>query len=195
MSDVISFPGLGITVNPPRVAFELFGRGIYWYGIILATAFLLAAVYCIRRAPKFGITGDDLTDVLIFATPAAIICARAYYVVFEWRCTPAIHHPAVYLGWGRRHLRGHPRRAHRRPDRDHRQKNQLRAVLDISSLGLLIGQIRRAMGQLRQPRGLRHRHRPPWRMEIYDRIAGVRQPCIRPPVRIALERAGLCPAT
>ena len=79
----IEFPGLGLTFHIQRVAFELFGRSIYWYGIIIACGFLLAAVFCSRQAHQFGIKRDHLLDMLLFALPIGIICARIYYVVFN----------------------------------------------------------------------------------------------------------------
>ena len=39
----ITFPGLGLTFHIQRVAFQIFGKDIYWYGIIIAAGFLLAA--------------------------------------------------------------------------------------------------------------------------------------------------------
>ena len=80
----ISFPNLGIEVNPSRVAFEVFGKEIYWYGIIIAVGFILAVVYAMVRARQFGLVDDDILDMLFAAVPAAIICARLYYCVFYW---------------------------------------------------------------------------------------------------------------
>ncbi len=82
--NTVSFPGLGISVNLNRIAFSLFGLNIYWYGIIIAVGFLLAALYCNHRAKDFGIKKDDLLDLLIFAVPISIIGARAYYVIFMY---------------------------------------------------------------------------------------------------------------
>ena len=42
LTSPISFPNLGITVDPSPVAFTIFGKEIYWYGIIIACGFLLA---------------------------------------------------------------------------------------------------------------------------------------------------------
>lgn len=80
----ITFPNLGISVDPPRVAFSVFGKEIYWYGILIAAGFLLAVIYCCKRAPKFGLKEDHILDMLIVATPVAIIFARAYYCAFNW---------------------------------------------------------------------------------------------------------------
>ena len=78
MYQEISFPGLGLSFNPSRVAFSIGGKSFYWYGVIIAVGFLLAVVYAARRCKQFGITQDQLIDMLICAGPSAIVCARAY---------------------------------------------------------------------------------------------------------------------
>ena len=80
----ISFPNLGIELNPSRVAFSLFGKEIYWYGIIIAAGFILAVIYAMVRAKQFGLIDDNILDMLFAAVPTAIICARLYYCVFYW---------------------------------------------------------------------------------------------------------------
>ena len=80
----ISFPNLGIVINPSRVAFSVLGKDIYWYGIIIAMGFVLAVVYGMRRAPAFGLTEDNILDMLFAAVPTAIVGARMYYCVFYW---------------------------------------------------------------------------------------------------------------
>ena len=80
----ISFPNLGITVDPNPVAFTVFGKDIYWYGIIIALGFLLAVIYMMRRAPVFGLTQDDVLDEVLWAVPIGVICARLYYCIFYW---------------------------------------------------------------------------------------------------------------
>ncbi len=81
---LISFPSLGVTVNPSRVAFTLFGKSIYWYGVIIAACFLLGVLYATRNCRRFGIVEDDFFNCLILGTPAAVICGRIYYVVFNY---------------------------------------------------------------------------------------------------------------
>ena len=80
----ITFPSLGIAINPSRVAFSVFGKEIYWYGIIIALGFALAVFYGMKRAKKFALSGDDILDMLFAAVPLAIIGARAYYCIFYW---------------------------------------------------------------------------------------------------------------
>ena len=50
----IYFPGLGLEINPPST-FELFGRTIQLYVLIIVAGLVLAAVYGMRRAPRFGL--------------------------------------------------------------------------------------------------------------------------------------------
>ncbi|MGI6028230.1 MAG: prolipoprotein diacylglyceryl transferase [Candidatus Heteroscillospira sp.] len=85
MKPIISFPMFGenFSLNPPN-HFDIFGFSIYWYGVIIASGFLLAVCYCIKRSGEFGLTADNVLDMLIIATPLAIIGARLYYVVFNF---------------------------------------------------------------------------------------------------------------
>ncbi len=82
MTNLVSFPGLGLEFELNRVAVTLFGRPIYWYGVIIGCGFLLAVLLCSRWAPRFGVTGDQVMDMLIITVPAALVGVRAYYVIF-----------------------------------------------------------------------------------------------------------------
>ena len=84
LASPISFPNLGITVDPSRVAFSIGDKDIYWYGIIIAVGFVLAVLYACRCAPQFGLTEDHILDMLIIAVPLAVVCARLYYCIFYW---------------------------------------------------------------------------------------------------------------
>ena len=79
----ISFPSLGIDIDPVR-AFDIGPLSIHMYGIIIAFGLVLAAVYCMRRAPQFGLTEDHVLDGVLWVTPFAFLCARAYYCAFAW---------------------------------------------------------------------------------------------------------------
>lgn len=80
----ISFPMFGdLTLNPPAT-FHLFGIEIYYYGAIIAFGMVLAMIYCSRRAKSFGLTADNLFDLLIWLIPLSIVGARLYYVAFKW---------------------------------------------------------------------------------------------------------------
>ena len=69
---IISFPSLGLEMNPPAVI-SLFGLDIHLYGVAIALGFLLAVLYCARRAPEFGLEPDNVYDVIIWALPIGII--------------------------------------------------------------------------------------------------------------------------
>ena len=81
--EVISFPGLGIELNPPR-GFHIGSMSIYFYGIIIALGLLLAVLYGLKRSSQFGLREDDILDGVLGIVPLSIICARAYYCIFSW---------------------------------------------------------------------------------------------------------------
>ena len=35
MTNIVTFPGLGLEFHLDRVAFSLFGHPVYWYGVII----------------------------------------------------------------------------------------------------------------------------------------------------------------
>lgn len=80
----VYFEGLGIDFDLPSVAFSIGGYEVHWYGIIIAFGFMLAVLYGGRMAYKWHMSLDGMTDVLIWGTIFGVICARAYYVIFEW---------------------------------------------------------------------------------------------------------------
>ncbi len=84
LSDMpIGFPGLfgGFEINPDPVALHI-GHGIYWYGIILALGLLAGLYLCMKQAKRFGLTEDNVLDMILWATPLCIIGSRIYYVIF-----------------------------------------------------------------------------------------------------------------
>lgn len=84
MTNTLSFPGLGITVELNRVAFSIGDFPIYWYGITFALAFLVGVAYFYRHSRQVGIHPDDGFDILLCAVVGGVIGARAYYVIFQW---------------------------------------------------------------------------------------------------------------
>ena len=81
---VISFPGLGIEIDPPR-GFQIGSMSIYFYGIIIAFGLLMAVLYGLKRCNQFGLKEDDILDGVLCIVPVAIIFARAYYCIFSWQ--------------------------------------------------------------------------------------------------------------
>lgn len=78
----VTFPGLGLAIDVKDIAFRVFGWPIHWYGIIIAAGFLMAVMYCSRKADIYGIEQDDIVDLLLYAVPLCIIGARLYYIIF-----------------------------------------------------------------------------------------------------------------
>ena len=79
----ISFPGLGIDIDPIR-QFSIGPLTIHLYGVVIAFGLVLATMYCMRRSREFGLTEDYVLDGVLWITPFAIACARAYYCIFSW---------------------------------------------------------------------------------------------------------------
>lgn len=84
MSNIISFPGLGIdgfNVNP--VAFSIFGFDIMWYGIIITAAMVVGFFVALHNAKFEKIKTDDVLDLAIFLIIFSMIGARLYYVLMK----------------------------------------------------------------------------------------------------------------
>ena len=79
----ISFPSLGIDIDPVR-QLSIGPLTIHMYGIVIAFGLVLATMYCMRRSKEFGLTEDHILDGVLWITPFAIACARAYYCIFSW---------------------------------------------------------------------------------------------------------------
>lgn len=139
----ISFPmlGEGFSINP-SMSFSFLGLPLHWYGLIIAVGFLIAVIYAMRRSPDFGLTEDNIIDMLIYTVPLAVIGARLYYVLFNfslyrenlwdifktWNGGLAIYGAVIgavlgLLLYGRV------------------KKTSIGSYLDVGALGLLIGQL------------------------------------------------------
>ncbi len=68
-------------MNP--VAFTIFGLTVRWYGIMIALGLFLGILVMRQRARKLGMDDDLIIDIVLVCMPAAIIGARAYYVLFN----------------------------------------------------------------------------------------------------------------
>lgn len=72
-----------IALNP--IAFNLGPFAVHWYGIFIASAVLIAVFLSVKEGRKRGIDPDNIYDMILWTLPVAIICARIYYVVFQWQ--------------------------------------------------------------------------------------------------------------
>ena len=136
----ISFPKLGLTLDPPSgVSFG--NMSIYFYGVIIALGLFLAVAYALKRRKQFGLLEDDLLDGVLWIVPVSIICARAYYCIFRWEEFAADPISVLYIWKGGIAIYGGIIGAalsvivHCKI-----KKISLPAVLDIVALGFLIGQ-------------------------------------------------------
>ncbi len=84
MLNVISFPGLGLEFEVSRSLFSVFGIPIYTYGLIIGLGLCVGFLYALREVKKCGISQDDFYNMFLIGVPASIICARIYYVIFNW---------------------------------------------------------------------------------------------------------------
>ena len=80
MTNLVTFPGLGLSFEINRVAFSIGGLNIYWYGVLIAVGLVLAMAFAMRHCVEFGIDGDAMVDVLVVGVVMGILSARVYYV-------------------------------------------------------------------------------------------------------------------
>ncbi|OAT86773.1 prolipoprotein diacylglyceryl transferase [Desulfotomaculum copahuensis] len=69
-------------INP--VAIHLGPLPIRWYGILMASAFVIGIILASRRARQNKLDPNHILNMITLIIPAAIIGARLYYVLFEW---------------------------------------------------------------------------------------------------------------
>ncbi|MBQ2897059.1 MAG: prolipoprotein diacylglyceryl transferase [Clostridia bacterium] len=89
MNNYVSIFGLELNINP--VAFDIGTKEVYWYGIIIAFALVMGYLISSYIAKKDSVSQDTVLDIVVFGAPAAIVCARLYYVIFsfsEYRQNP-----------------------------------------------------------------------------------------------------------
>ena len=79
MTNLVQFPGLGLSFELSRVAFSIGDIDIYWYGICIAFGLCLALVFAFRRCTEFGIDADSMVfsgSITPFSTSALSILWR-----------------------------------------------------------------------------------------------------------------------
>ena len=78
----------------------LFGLTVHWYGVIIALGMALAVALASVREKRLGLPRDTALDLALAGIPAAIVCARIYYVLFSWREYAAQPIKALYIWEG-----------------------------------------------------------------------------------------------
>ncbi|MEG1428029.1 MAG: prolipoprotein diacylglyceryl transferase, partial [Oscillospiraceae bacterium] len=138
----IQFPELGLNFTVNTTAFSIGWFSVQWYGIIIALGFLLAIGYGFKSCKKMNINKDGLFDAVLIGLVCGIIGARLYYVIF-FPGDKYINNPwlifnikegglGIYGGIIGGLLAGAIVAKLR--------KLKIGAVLDVASLGYLIGQ-------------------------------------------------------
>ncbi|MDX2065272.1 MAG: prolipoprotein diacylglyceryl transferase [Fimbriimonadaceae bacterium] len=54
------------------------------FGVILVIAFFVGIAITIRRAPRFGITGDQVLDASFYMLIAGVLGARLFFIAQDW---------------------------------------------------------------------------------------------------------------
>lgn len=67
------------------VAIQIGPVSIHWYGLIIDAAFILGTLLAYYHASKSGVSTEHLLNLIILIIPSAMIGARLYYVVFNWK--------------------------------------------------------------------------------------------------------------
>ncbi len=81
--NTITFPGLNFKIKLSRIAFSIGNIDIYWYAILMMSAFIIALIIFKIKDGKFGIKFSDMIDLSLFVIPISIISARIYYILFN----------------------------------------------------------------------------------------------------------------
>jgi phosphatidylglycerol:prolipoprotein diacylglycerol transferase len=76
---------LAVFTSPGPLLFQLGPFSLRWYGLLIALAVLLGLVLATRLGKLRGIDPALIADLLPILVLAAVVGARLYYVVFEWR--------------------------------------------------------------------------------------------------------------
>ncbi|USS84958.1 prolipoprotein diacylglyceryl transferase [Fructilactobacillus myrtifloralis] len=69
-------------LNP--IALQFGPLTVRWYGLIIASAVLIAVGLAMREVRRQGLNEDVVYNLILGAIPVAIVSARLYYVVFRW---------------------------------------------------------------------------------------------------------------
>lgn len=69
-------------LNP--TAFSIFGFEIKWYGILIGSGMLLGIIIANYTSKLRNIIYDELLNIVLITLPVAILCARLYYVIFNF---------------------------------------------------------------------------------------------------------------
>ena len=170
----ISFPFLGgLEMNPPR-SWSLGPLTIHLYGLVIACGLLAAVFYACKRSKEFGLKEDDIMDGVLWVTPFAILCARAYYCAFSWEQYADNPISVLYIWNGGIAIYGGVLGAIVGVAVFCKiKKLKIPAVLDIVALGFLIGQTAGRWGNFFNREAFGAATDSFFRMGLYNTVTGV----------------------
>ena len=67
-----------------RVALDLGFIQIYWYSLMIALGLFFGIIVIIREGKRQELKEDFFINLIFYGTIIAIVCARLYYVIFNW---------------------------------------------------------------------------------------------------------------
>lgn len=80
------------------IAFELGPISVRWYGVLIASAFMIGTYGSGRLVKKAGMDEDDFYSIVLWVVLFSIIGARLYYVLFSWQYYAA-HPDEIIAVW------------------------------------------------------------------------------------------------
>ncbi len=164
----ITFPLLGDIALNPAPSFKVGPLTIHWYGVIIAAGFFLAVLYCAKRSRQFGLRDDNIYDAVIIGLPVSLIFARLYYIIFY----PELFKNASFLDYiaiwnGGIAIYGGVIGAFLTVIVYSRiKKIKPLALLDLVSIGFLIGQFIGRWGNFMNREAYGYETTLPWRMGL-----------------------------
>ncbi len=81
----INFPNLGICLKGVGEKISIGSLDIAYYGIVIGIGMLVGYLVSEWTAKRTGQNPDIYLDFAIWAIIISVICARLYYVIFNWR--------------------------------------------------------------------------------------------------------------
>lgn len=80
----IHFPNIGIHLHNIASKITVFGFDIAFYGIVIALAMIVGYGVTEWTARRTGQNAEYYLDFVVWAIVISVVCARAYYVIFNW---------------------------------------------------------------------------------------------------------------
>ena len=78
----ISFPKLNININLNPILTNIGSITIHWFGAIIALGVTLAYRYMVSQRKKYNLKTEEISDFAFISSVIAIIFARIYYIIF-----------------------------------------------------------------------------------------------------------------